>query len=123
MKFNLAPITWVTPFLIKLLLPLLEQTTNEPNSDVRIINLRSSAHSQGPKEGFLLSEVKSPMASTSIWVRYGQSKLANVHFTRQLAKLYPRIKSVAVHPGSNVGTNISSSLKQPYKFLIPFIFI
>jgi NAD(P)-dependent dehydrogenase (short-subunit alcohol dehydrogenase family) len=109
--------------LTKLLLPLLEKTANEPNSDVRIINLSSSAHTQAPKEGLLLSEVKSPMASTSTWVLYGQSKLANVYFTRQLAKLYPRIKSVAVHPGSNVGTNISSSLKQSSKIMIPLIFI
>ncbi|EAW19891.1 uncharacterized protein NFIA_095110 [Aspergillus fischeri NRRL 181] len=53
--------------LTKLLLPVLEQTANAPNSNVRIINLSSSAHNQGPKEGLLLSEVKSPMASTSTW--------------------------------------------------------
>jgi len=33
------------------------------------------------------------------WTRYGQSKLANMLYARELAKRYPSIKTVSVHPG------------------------
>lgn len=33
------------------------------------------------------------------WIRYGQSKLANILYAKSLAKEYPQITSVAVHPG------------------------
>ncbi|KAK7409384.1 hypothetical protein QQX98_008446 [Neonectria punicea] len=108
--------------LTKLLLPLLEKTAAAPNSDVRIINLSSSAHSQGPKEGLVLSEVKSPITSFTTFARYGHSKLANVYYTQQLAKRYPSIKSVAVHPGI-VSTNLTSGPKKSFKIMIPIVFI
>jgi retinol dehydrogenase-12 len=37
--------------------------------------------------------------------RYSQSKLANVLYTKELAKRYPNITSVAIHPG-RVDTNL-----------------
>ncbi|SPJ93293.1 related to retinol dehydrogenase 12 [Fusarium torulosum] len=108
--------------LTKQLLPLLEKTAAAPDSDVRIINLSSSYHAYAPNEGLLLSEVKSPMASFSTWVRYGQSKLVNIYYTQQLAKRYPSIKSVAVHPGI-VNTNLMSGPKQSFKIISPFLFL
>ena len=33
------------------------------------------------------------------WIRFGQSKLAILIYARSLAKHYPQITSVAVHPG------------------------
>jgi len=33
------------------------------------------------------------------WVRYGQSKLANVIYASELARRYPNITAVSVHPG------------------------
>jgi NAD(P)-dependent dehydrogenase (short-subunit alcohol dehydrogenase family) len=33
------------------------------------------------------------------WSRYGQSKLSNILFSKALAKRYPQITSVSVHPG------------------------
>ncbi|ORY60984.1 retinol dehydrogenase [Pseudomassariella vexata] len=86
--------------LTKLLLPVLEKTAAQPGSDVRIINLSSLAHEWTPKGGIALDKVKSDMKETGTWERYGQSKLANVHFTTGLTKHYPKIKSVAIHPGS-----------------------
>jgi len=65
--------------LTKLLLPKLKETAFKPGSDVRIINLSSSAHHWAPKEGYLLDQVKTDMKATSTWARYGQSKLANIH--------------------------------------------
>jgi NAD(P)-dependent dehydrogenase (short-subunit alcohol dehydrogenase family) len=108
--------------LNKLLLPLLEKTAAEPNSDVRIVTLSSAAHTMAPKEGVVFSEVTSPMESTSSWTRYGQSKLANIYFTTQMAKLYPKIKSVSVHPGV-VSTNLAASgPSQTYKLLRPLFY-
>lgn len=46
--------------------------------------------------------------SQSYTQRYGQSKLALIHLTRQLAQMYPQIEVVAVHPGRvNTGMGVS----------------
>lgn len=83
----------------KLLLPLLSKTAAEPNSDVRIINLSSAAHNFPPRGGFLPGECTTDMKNRYTVTRYGQSKLANILFTKELARRYPNIKSVAIHPG------------------------
>ncbi|CAK7209615.1 hypothetical protein SBRCBS47491_000503 [Sporothrix bragantina] len=57
--------------VIQKLLPVLQKTAAEPNSDVRIVCLTST----------------------------GQSKLANVVYARELASRYPNITSVSIHPG------------------------
>jgi len=85
--------------LTKLLTPLLLKTSESPNSDVRIINLTSAAEMMAPKGGFIPETVTTDMETYHTYTRYGQSKLANVLFTRELAKRYPGIKSVAIHPG------------------------
>ncbi|KAI9875304.1 MAG: hypothetical protein M1823_007506 [Watsoniomyces obsoletus] len=86
--------------LTRLLMPVLAKTAAEPNSDVRIVNVTSNAQELlAPKQGLLLDDVKTDMAGISQFTRYGHSKLANVYFTKGLAKHYPNIKSVAVHPG------------------------
>lgn len=100
----------------KLLLPKLLKTAVEPASDVRIINLSSLGHQMPPKGGLVLKEVCSPMASYSTWTRYGQSKLANILFTRDLAGRYPSIKSIAVHPG-NVRTGLQDAFTQSHPWL------
>lgn len=85
--------------LTKLLMPLLSKTAGQRDSDVRIINLSSTAHMLPPSGGFLPDACKTNMESTNTLWRYGQSKLANILFTKELARRYPNIKSVAVHPG------------------------
>ncbi len=84
--------------LTKLLVPTLERTVQE-KGDARIVNVSSAGHQMAPKGGLVLKDATSDMATYNTWVRYGQSKLANVLFTRELARRYPTIKSTALHPG------------------------
>lgn len=94
--------------LTKLLLPLLDKTQRGgPGGDVRIINVTSVAQEWfGPPNGLILEDAKSEMDNIGPWQRYGHSKIANVYFTKALAKRYPHIRSIAVHPG---GTKTSLS--------------
>ncbi|KAH8097019.1 NAD-P-binding protein [Cristinia sonorae] len=100
----------ISPFVFtKTLLPLLEKTAaNDPNSDVRIVNVSSQAIL------YLSDDIRfrnredfndehtggfSPALK-----RYGRSKLANILFTRQLqsdfdAKNVPII-TLSLHPGT-----------------------
>ncbi|QDS70450.1 hypothetical protein FKW77_009856 [Venturia effusa] len=83
--------------LTKLLLPTLIKTSELPNSDVRIINVSSIAQSMAPTGGIIFDTDK--LCNLNALRQYGQSKLANVLFTKGLAKRYPQITSAAVHPG------------------------
>jgi len=56
------------------------------------------------------------MASYSTWTRYGQSKLANILFTTELARRYPDITSVAIHPGG-VATNLINPFLKEHPYL------
>lgn len=94
--------------LIKLLLPNLLDTANEPGSDVRVISLSSSGHRQAPKEGIIFKDLKTTQSHVKFYMRYGQSKLANILYARSLARKYPTIKIVSVHPGV-VDSNIHSN--------------
>jgi NAD(P)-dependent dehydrogenase (short-subunit alcohol dehydrogenase family) len=97
-----------------LLLPLLQKTAKEPNSDTRIINLSSELFKQAPKQGILFPDLLTPMPNISSVSRYGQSKLANYFFSKVCAGKYPEIKSVALHPGM-INTGIWESVyKKPY---------
>lgn len=89
--------------LTKLLLPTLLNTAKEPDADVRIINLSSYGHTMAPPDGIIFD--KAVLAQQGPWARYGQSKLANILYTRELAKRYPTVKSVAIHPG-NIKTDL-----------------
>ncbi|MCJ1387300.1 hypothetical protein MMC18_000141 [Xylographa bjoerkii] len=83
--------------LTKLLLPTLLSTAKEPDADVRIVNLTSEGHNLAPSGGILFDKAK--LDAQGPWARYGQSKLANILFTKDLAARYPTITSVAIHPG------------------------
>ncbi len=95
--------------LTKLLLPTLLRSAESPGSDVRIVNLSSEGHKLAPTGGILLE--KNQLDATNTWFRYGQSKLANILFTRSLAQKYPSIKSVSVHPGV-VNTNLMGPFRE-----------
>lgn len=43
--------------------------------------------------------------------RYGQSKVATIAFTKDLARQHPQFKAIAVHPG-RVATSIAKSLQE-----------
>ncbi len=92
--------------LTKLLLPTLLKTADEPNADVRIINLSSDAYKIAASSGINFADTSLP--SSSVWSRYGQSKLANILFAKALATRYDKILSVAVHPGV-VDTNLANT--------------
>lgn len=96
--------------LAKLLLPVLEKTAALPDADVRIVALSSGGHRHAPSEGIRFNSLKTDGASlgtTSIgaFARYGQSKLANILWARQMAALHPKFTVAAVHPGV-VHTNL-----------------
>lgn len=51
------------------------------------------------------------------WARYGQSKLANILYATELARRYPSITAVSVHPGV-VSTELVSKLGLVNKALV-----
>jgi NAD(P)-dependent dehydrogenase (short-subunit alcohol dehydrogenase family) len=88
--------------LVKLLLPLLQSTAALPDSDVRVINMTSLAYKLAPTQGIDFATLKTSQATLGLfnkWARYGQSKLAQMLYTDELARRYPEITWVSVHPG------------------------
>ncbi|CEO99452.1 short chain dehydrogenase [Plasmodiophora brassicae] len=81
--------------LTRELLPALERAERP-----RIVNLSSDAHWWAPKpEGIVFDSINDENRMGT-WARYGQSKLANILFTRGLHKRYgSRIYVNSVHPG------------------------
>lgn len=88
--------------LINLLLPLLESTA-QTGADVRVILTTSLGYKFASSIVFPTlrtpQENLSPIHVLSDWYRYGQSKLANLLYSRELAKRHPSITTVSVHPG------------------------
>ncbi|CAF9925280.1 MAG: hypothetical protein ALECFALPRED_003104 [Alectoria fallacina] len=99
----------------KLLMPTLQRT-----AESRIVNLSSEGHRLPPKGGLALKDAQSNMASYNTWVRYGQSKLANILFTRELSRRYPAIKSVSLHPGG-IDTGLSLGFQKAHPWLAVFL--
>jgi len=92
--------------LAKLLLPVLRATAARPeHPDVRVVVLTSAGLGLAPSSGFDESWLKTDGSAVYTFTRYGQSKMANALFARELAKRYPEITAVAVHPGV-VNTNL-----------------
>ncbi len=76
------------------LLPALQKSAPS-----RIVNVSSKLHTRGDGERLMRSLEKRP-APYSRFDAYGDSKLANVLFTRELAKRLPQgVDAFAVHPG------------------------
>ena len=92
--------------LVSLLLPVLRKT-----SGGRVVTLSSSAFAYAPKPGIAFESLKAPGSSgmTGPMYTYCQSKLANHLYAKELARRYPDITSVAVHPGI-VATPLISKL-------------
>jgi NAD(P)-dependent dehydrogenase (short-subunit alcohol dehydrogenase family) len=99
-----------------LLLPILLKTAEIHQADVRVINLSSELFRQSPSGGIQLSRCKTPMNDISSLARYGQSKLADYYHTRALAKLFPAVKFVAIHPGV-VNTGLFDDLAKRRRWL------
>ncbi|MEM9886249.1 MAG: SDR family oxidoreductase [Bacteroidota bacterium] len=74
--------------------------------EARIINISSAAHYNG-KINFDSFKGEIGADKYSGFVAYAQSKLANVLFTKELAKRYPSVCSHSLHPGV-VGTALAN---------------
>ncbi|KAL5413094.1 hypothetical protein PMIN06_009100 [Paraphaeosphaeria minitans] len=111
----------------KLLMPVLLQTAEQPGADVRIINVSSMGMLAAPSGGIIFDQAKLEKEYT--WRRYGQSKLANILFTRELSARYPQITSVSVHPGVIITDLYNAFVSGPvlkgifwfYKQLVPIL--
>lgn len=84
-------------YLTTQLLPLLNRTASM-GGDVRVVALASDAYNLAPSS---LDTIFSTdrLVATSPWSRYGASKAANIMFTAELARRYPALTAVSLHPG------------------------
>lgn len=86
---------------------LLEQLTDEG----RVVMLTSSAHTMAPKGGIEFDNLAGDR-NYGAWKMYGQSKMANLLFAKELARRFEGTKKTAnaVHPGvirTNLGRHMS----------------
>lgn len=95
--------------LFKLLLPTMLRTTELPGTDVRLVFIASSLYSQAPRGGILFEDLHSTQEKLGTWTRYAQSKLANILYAAEVARRYPKITAVSLHPGI-VGTGLVEDL-------------
>lgn len=85
--------------LVQMLLPTLEATAKK-YGDARVVFNTSLGYKGHPKSGIVFKDLRTPQPMlVGHWVRYGQSKLANLLYARSLAKHHPSITSVSLHPG------------------------
>lgn len=91
--------------LTRQLLPFLLAATKRADPDVRIITNTSAGYEfhRAIKGGISFSELDSGSAMSRLvlggWIRYGQSKLANIVYASEFARQHPSILSVSIHPG------------------------
>ena len=104
--------------VIDQLLPVLQRTADLPDSDVRIICLTSEGYAGHPSGGFAFDKLRTTMEMVfGSWIRYGQGKLANIVYAAELARRYPKILSVSVHPGV-VSTELVTKLDPARKSFV-----
>ncbi|KAM3072036.1 hypothetical protein ACMFMG_008498 [Clarireedia jacksonii] len=105
--------------LVRKLLPLLEKTALQPDADVRIIMATSLAFVGTPSGGIQFDKLhtEQDLPVLGPWLRYGQSKLANLLYARELAERYPNILAFAIHPGV-VKTSLVTDLTWSQKLLV-----
>ncbi|KAH8648983.1 hypothetical protein BGZ60DRAFT_422770 [Tricladium varicosporioides] len=86
--------------LIRELLPILLKTSNLPGSDVRIVSNTSMGWKSHPTGGVQFDKLKTTQEGImGSFVRYGQSKVANILYAAELSRRHPSITSVTIHPG------------------------
>jgi NAD(P)-dependent dehydrogenase (short-subunit alcohol dehydrogenase family) len=99
-------------YLTTLLLPILENSATE-SLPSRIINLSSVGQCLfGPPEGIKFDDINADKSYDAL-ERYGQAKLANVLFTKELHTKFrdtKNILSIAVHPGAILETELKRHL-------------
>ncbi|KAI4176758.1 MAG: hypothetical protein LQ343_000851 [Gyalolechia ehrenbergii] len=104
--------------LVKLLLPTLESTASKAG-EARVLFLTSLGFMYPFPDGVQFNALKTTQdfGPGSQWARYGQSKLANVQYPAELARRYPDITWLSLHPGT-VNTDIIGRLKPDEKELV-----
>ena len=97
--------------LVKQLLPTMLKTAEQPGADSRIIFISSVGWRVHPSAGIQFSRLKTTQDFSALgpWRRYGQSKLANIVYAAELARRYPSITTVSLHPGA-VKTDLVGNL-------------
>lgn len=98
------------------LLPLLEQTADLPNSDVRVIYTTSIAW-RGGNIPFDQVRTTTEPAMLGKFFRYGNSKLANMLYARELGSRHPKLLSFSIHPGV-VGTGLVTDLSLSHRMVV-----
>ncbi|KAK5993081.1 putative oxidoreductase [Cladobotryum mycophilum] len=95
------------------LLPVMLRTAREcPGADVRFVAVASNGALGHPRCGIDFDGLRTTQDDYFMlggWIRYGQSKLAVVLMAREMAKRYPQITSLAIHPGV-VQTELTNSM-------------
>lgn len=82
---------------------------NQLAKDARILNLTSSTYKLVDK-GFDFSDMMCESTRKyTLFGQYAQTKLANILFSKELARRYPNYSVFAVHPGL-VRTNVTSNM-------------
>ncbi|KAK5309386.1 hypothetical protein LTR70_010328 [Exophiala xenobiotica] len=99
--------------LMRCLLSVLQKTAEQPNADVRIISNTSTGFQAAPEGGIQFDTLKTEqeMGQGGRWLRYGQSKLANILYTQEMARRHPQILSLVIHPGV-IMTDLVTTLSQ-----------
>ena len=94
--------------LFHLLTPLLIRTSEASATKPRVVSVGSRGHAyEVPPGGIAFSTLKSDQLELKGTTRYTQSKLANVVYAREIARNYPALVSVAIHP-EDVATQLFS---------------
>lgn len=105
--------------LTKLLLPTLLATAALPDADVRIVTLTSLSHSWSVSGGIKFGTLRTSQENESKIAKYGQSKLANILHSKELARRYMSITCASVHPGT-VETGLSKPMKDKHLWVRVF---
>ncbi|KAI1442444.1 oxidoreductase [Annulohypoxylon stygium] len=106
--------------IIQRLLPTMLKTAEMPGSDVRLILLTSVGWQMHPKNGIefdTLHSKQEDLRMLGFSLHYGQSKLANILYAAEVARRYPSIKTVSVHPGV-VATDLVNNLPTMRKAMV-----
>ncbi|KAK3901592.1 short-chain dehydrogenase TIC 32, chloroplastic [Staphylotrichum tortipilum] len=100
--------------LVHKLLPLLART-----ADARVVMVTSTGWRGAPPGGVQFDRLRTTqeMPVLGRWLRYGQSKLANMLFARELAARYPGVLAFSVTPGV-VATGLVTELGVVDKALV-----
>jgi NAD(P)-dependent dehydrogenase (short-subunit alcohol dehydrogenase family) len=91
----------------------------EAEADVRFVSVTSLGYRGHPAEGIDFASLTTDGAGVRFgtWGRYAQAKLANIIMAHELARRYPEITALSVHPGV-VRTELVTNLGWLHRALV-----